>query len=132
MEVYLGYHALRHAACFNCSSKKSIRWNGCSKSSWQVLVCQTCNATYAVKTKANMKALESEFRLNKISGGSFEAFCETRNSQLQPKRFCVILPRQSIATDVQNRAYPVYIAQITKGVPQLYHHHVHYLELIGD
>ena len=120
MEVYLGCHVLQHEACFHCS-KKSIKWNGSSNSSWQALLCQTCNATYAVKTKANMKAVESEFCFNKISGGSFEEFCKIHNSQLQPKMFCVVLPRKSVATDVQNRVYPVYIAEITKGVPQLYH-----------
>jgi hypothetical protein len=121
IEVSLGCHVLQHEACFHCNSKKSIRWNGGSESSWQDFVCQACNARYHVKTKANMKAFESAFRFNKISGGSFEAFCKIRNSQLQPKMFCVLLPRQSIAKDAQSRVYPVYVAEITKGVPQLYH-----------
>ena len=121
MEAYLSCHVLQYEACFNCNSRKSIIWNVGSESSWQNLICQACNARYEVKTKANMKAVESEFRFNKISGGSFEAFCKIRNSQLQPKMFCVLLPTTSIAKDAQSRVYPVYVAEITKGVPQLYH-----------
>mmetsp|Transcript_25208 Transcript_25208/g.37333 ORF Transcript_25208/g.37333 Transcript_25208/m.37333 type:complete len:177 (-) Transcript_25208:651-1181(-) len=75
MEAYLSCHVLQYEACFNCNSRKSIIWNVGSESSWQNLICQACNARYEVKTKANMKAVESEFRFNKISGGSFEAFC---------------------------------------------------------
>jgi len=121
MEVYLGCHVLRYEVCFHCNSRKSIRWNGASISSWQALVCLTCNATYEVKTKANMEDVESAFRFNKIIGGSFEEFCKIRNSQLQPKMFCVLLPRKSIAKDPHTQVYPVYVAEITKGVPQLYH-----------
>jgi len=121
MEVCLGFHVLRYEACFHCNSKKSIRWNGGSNSPWQALVCLTCNAIYEVKTKANMEAVESAFRFNKIIGGSFEEFCKIRNSLLQPKMFCVLLPRKSIAKDPHNQVYPVYVAEITKGVPQLYH-----------
>jgi hypothetical protein len=121
MEVSLACHIHRYEACFHCNSKKSIRWNGGSNSSWQDLVCLACNATYEVNTKSNMEAVESAFRLNKIIGGSFEEFCTIRNSQLQPKMFCVLLPRKSIAKDPHNQVYPVYVAEITKGVPQLYH-----------
>jgi len=51
---------------------------------WQDLVCQACNARYEVKTKANMKAVDLEVFFNKISGGSFEAFCSnTIHSSIQ-------------------------------------------------
>lgn len=121
MKAYLTCHVLQHEACFYCNFKRSLRWNSNSTASWQDLICLKCNAIYKVKTKATIKDVESAFRYNTFGGGSFEAFCRIRSSQQQPKMFLVILPRKSIANDKQNNVYPVNVAEITKGVPKLYH-----------
>ena len=123
MKSYLYLLALQddELGCFHCKRKKSLRWNGRSKASWHDLVCIECNAMYMIKTKSNMNAVEAAFRFNKISGGSFEEFCKLHNSLELPKMFLVLLPRKSIVNDAGNKVYPVYIAEILSGVPQLYH-----------
>eukprot|EP00979_Chaetoceros_neogracilis_P011477 scaffold2837_cov249-Chaetoceros_neogracile.AAC.9 len=122
MESYLACYQHEHQQeCFHCNSKKSLRWNDYSTLSWQDFVCLVCNAIYKVKTKADMKAVDLAFHFNKIGcGSSYEEFCKIRNSQPRPKMFLVVLPRKSIIRDV-GKVYPVHIAEITKGMPTLYH-----------
>eukprot|EP00979_Chaetoceros_neogracilis_P009911 scaffold2293_cov248-Chaetoceros_neogracile.AAC.2 len=119
MTAYLTCHVLQHEKCFHCNSKKSLRWNGNFKASWKDFVCLKCNVMYKVKTKASQKDVETAFRSNSFGGGSFQQFCEIRNSQA--KLFLVILPRRSIVNGKQNSVYPVNVAEIMNGVPQLYH-----------
>jgi len=72
-----------------------------------------CNdVMYKVKTKASQKEVETAFRSN--------SFGKIRNSQAA-KLFLVILPRKSIVNGKQNSVYPVNVAEIMTGVPQLYH-----------
>jgi hypothetical protein len=123
-EAFLACHALQHAQCFSCKYSKSLRWNGGGTSSWQDLVCITCNSTYEVKTKANMERVEKAFKFNNIPGGSFSNWCLLANSNIRSapdqKRFLVVLPRAPTFNRQLKKVYPVQIAEISMILPALF------------
>ena len=105
----------------NCKGRNSLRWYGGSNSSWQDLICTACHSMYEVKSKATMEKVESTFKYNKISAGSFERFCSLYNSPKNPnqKMFLVVLPRSDTLNRRREVVHPVYVAEIDTAKPKL-------------
>lgn len=119
-EAMLACHALQFEPCFNCKHRKSLRWSGGSKTSFQDLVCIKCKSLFEVKTKENMEKVERTFQCNNLSGGSFSRYSATRNGLLPgQKMFIVMLPRTFTVTQAGLKVYPVFAAEIEEVAPSL-------------
>lgn len=121
-EARFACYALQHQTCYSCHCRKSLRWCGGSKASWQDLVCIVCKSTYELKTKANMEKIEQNFDRNSIRGGSYSRYCELRNSGKKgpdEKMFLVMLPREYTINRNREKCHPVFIAEVDTVLPQL-------------
>ena len=121
MEALVACHALASEACYNCKFRKTLRWNGGGSGSWQDMLCIECGkikdkfhrvllrhmvaslksynilvgATYEVKTKKDIEAVEKTLMRNSLQGGSFSAWCQLKASKQQASipTYLVLLPR---------------------------------------
>ena len=118
-EAWIACHALKHESCYNCKCKKTLRWAGGVASSWQDLVCTSCDAMFEIKTKASEEKVEKVFHYNNLRVGSYGNFCQLkRRCRPDQKLYLVVLSRAS--SYIQKRQmHPVYIAEIDKGIPKL-------------
>jgi hypothetical protein len=117
MEALVACHVVHKCACQSCFRRNVLRYNGGldDACSWADIVCIGCKATYEIKSKRDVQAIEKSFQFG-FRGGSFRTFASFK--QLG-KRYLLGVSRKA-SIDVHGcYHHPVTLADIDHVIPRL-------------